>query len=165
VSTAPAQTEHLVLDHVAQSWAIRSTLLAVGDLDRSIAFYRELGPFDELAREDAVAVLGHVSPASILLILRDTRSAHNTRHGQQSLGLRAITFNVGSLGELDRIESVLRGQDRFTSRQQIADGASELLRGRDPDNLPLVFVCFSPDEPFGPDYFRTIAHMVYSLDV
>jgi hypothetical protein len=165
VSTAPAQTEHLPLDHFAQSWAIRSTLLAVADLDRSVVFYQELGPFDEIAREDAVAVLGDVSPTSILLILRDTRSAHNARHGQQSLGLRAITFNVGSLGELDRIESVLRGHDRFTSRQPIAGGASELLRGRDPDNLPLVFVCFSPDEPFGPDYFGAIAHMVYSLDV
>jgi hypothetical protein len=30
--------------------------------------------------------------------------------------------------------------------------------------LPLVFVCFSPDEQFGADYFRAIAHMVYSLD-
>ncbi len=42
-------------DHVAQPWAFRSTLIAVADLDRSIAFYRELGPFDEIAREDAVA--------------------------------------------------------------------------------------------------------------
>ena len=162
---APAPTDHRASNHVAPPWVIRSTLLAVADLDRSVAFYRELGPFDEIAREDAVAVLGDVSPASILLILRDTRNTHNTRHGQQSLGLRAITFNVGSLGELDRIESVLRGYDRFTSRQQIAGGASELVRGRDPDNLPLVFVCYSRDEPLGQEYFRTIAHMVYSLDV
>ena len=52
-------------DHVAQPWAIRTTLIAVADLDRSVAFYRELGPFDEIVREDAVAVLGDVSPASI----------------------------------------------------------------------------------------------------
>ena len=165
MSIAPAQTEHRASDHVAQPWAIRSTLLAVADLDRSVAFYRELGPFDEIAREDAVAVLGHVSPASILLILRESRGSHHVRRGQQSLGLRSVTFNVGSPGELDRIEAVLRGRDRFTSRQQIADTASELLRGRDPDNLPLVFVSYSRDESFGPEYFRTIAHMVYSLDV
>ena len=36
-------------DHVAQPWAIRSTLIAVSDLDRSIAFYQELGPFDVIA--------------------------------------------------------------------------------------------------------------------
>jgi catechol-2,3-dioxygenase len=79
VSIAPAQTEHRASNHVAQPWAIRSTLLAVADLDRSVAFYRELGPFDEIVREDAVAVLGHETPASILLILRESRGSHHTR--------------------------------------------------------------------------------------
>ena len=115
-------------DHVAPPWAIRSTLIAVADLERSVAFYRELGPFDEIAREDAVAVLGDTSPASPILILRELGGMHHTRHGQQSLGLRSITFNVGSLGELDRIESFLRSRDLFASRRQVADGASELLR-------------------------------------
>ena len=40
-------------DHVAHPWAFRSTLIAVTDLDRSIAFLnRDLGPFDEIAREE-----------------------------------------------------------------------------------------------------------------
>ena len=152
-------------DHVAQPWAIRSTLVSVADLDRSVAFYRELGPFDEVTREDAVVVLGHVSPASILLILRETRSFHHVRHGQQSLGLRSITFNVGSLGELDRIESVLRGRDLFTSRRQVTGGTSDLLLGRDPDNLPLAFVCYAEDDKMpGPDYYQAVANLVYALD-
>jgi hypothetical protein len=150
-------------DPVARPWAIRSTLVAVADLERSVSFYREIGPFEEIAREDAVAILGGVSPASIVLMLREMRSVHSTRHGQQSLGLRSITFNVGSSGELDRIESVLRGRDLFTARQQIA-GASELVRGRDPDNLPLVFVCYADDEPLRPDYYQALAGLVYSLD-
>ena len=49
-------------DHVAQPWAIRSTLIAVSDLDRSIAFYQELGPFEVIVREQAVAVLGGSLP-------------------------------------------------------------------------------------------------------
>lgn len=151
-------------DHVAQPWAFRSTLIAVADLDRSIAFYRELGPFDEIAREDAVALLGELSPSSIVLILREMRGVHHARHGQQSLGLRSIAFNVGSLGELDRIESVLRGRDLFTSRGQIANGVSELLLGRDPDNQPLAFVCYADDKTPGPEYYRTIANLVYSQD-
>jgi hypothetical protein len=152
-------------DHVAQPWAIRSALVAVADLDRSIAFYRELGPFDEIVREDAIAILGESSPASIVLILREMRGAHPTRHGQQALGLRTINFNVGSLGELDRIESVLRNRDLFTSRRRIANGASQLVLGRDPDNLPLAFVCFAESETLGPDYYRNIAELVYSQDV
>ena len=151
-------------DPVARPWAIRSTLVAVADLDRSVAFYREIGPFEEIAREDAAAILGGGSPASIVLMLREMRSIHRTRHGQQSLGLRSITFNVGSLDELDRIESLLRGRNLFTARQQIAGGASELVRGRDPDNLPLVFVCYPDDKPLGPDYYRALADLVYSLD-
>lgn len=152
-------------DHVVQPWAFRSTLVAVADLDRSIAFYRELGPFDEIIREDAVAMLGELAPTSIVLILRELQGVHPTRHGQQSLGLRSISFNVGSLGELDRIESVLRGRDLFTSRRQIANGVAELLLGRDPDNLPLAFVCYSEDKTPGPDYYRTVVNMVYSQDV
>jgi catechol 2,3-dioxygenase-like lactoylglutathione lyase family enzyme len=76
-------------DHVAQPWAIRSTLIVVSDLDRSVAFYRDLGPFEEIVREDAVAVLGDVSPASIVLILREARSIYAHR-GQQTLGLLLV---------------------------------------------------------------------------
>jgi hypothetical protein len=151
-------------DQVARPWSLRSTLIAVGNLDRSVAFYQELGPFHEIAREDAVAVLGEESPEAVVLILREMRG-HQTRHGQQSLGLRSITFNVGSLGELDRVEAVLRNHDLFGSRRKIADGASELLRGRDPDNMPLVFVCYNDLKTIGSEYYQAIAGLFYSLDV
>ncbi len=150
-------------NQVAQPWAIRSTLIAVADLDRSIAFYGELGPFAEIAREDAVAFLGEGSPASIALVLREARGTH-TRHGQESLGVRSITFNVGTLGELNRIESFLRVRSLFRTRRRVADGAAELVDGRDPDNSPLVFICYAQDEKLGPDYYRAIADLVYSLD-
>ena len=155
----------MTTENVPERWTIRSTLVAVTDLDQSVAFYREIGPFDEIFREGAVAVLGEMSPACIALILREMPGTHQARHGQQSLGLRSIHFNVGSLGELDRIESVLRGREFFTSRRQIADGASDLLFGRDPDNLPLVFVCYAKNKPLEPDYYRAVADQVYSLDV
>jgi hypothetical protein len=81
-------------DHVAQPWAIRSTLIAVSDLDRSIAFYQELGPFEVIAREQAVAVLGRDSPTSIGVILRATEHIDQGRQGQQALGLRSEIFNL-----------------------------------------------------------------------
>jgi catechol 2,3-dioxygenase-like lactoylglutathione lyase family enzyme len=152
-------------DHAARPWALRSTLIAVSDLDRSVAFYREVGPFEEITREDAVAVLGEESTSSIMLILRESRGGHQTRHGQQSLGLRSITFNVGSLSELDRVEAVLRSHDVVPSRFEIADGASVILRGRDPDNQPLVFVCYDETKEHGADYYRAIANLFYTLDV
>ncbi len=150
-------------DHVVQPWAIRSTLIAVAELDRSVAFYGDLGPFDVITREDRIAVLGDTSPTAAVLVLRETRSAFQTRHGQQSLGLRLMTFNVGSLAELDRIEPILRSADRFTDRQPIDNGASEIIRGRDPDNLPLVFVHYDA-ETVGPEYYGSIINLFYSMD-
>jgi hypothetical protein len=151
-------------EHIAQPWTIRSTLAVVADLERSVAFYQELGPFEVMVRDDAVALLGDAASTSVVLILREAGSTH-ARHGQMSLGLRSMTFNVGSPSELDRIESVLRSQDLFTSRRRLADGASELLIGRDPDNLPLVFACYGEGKTLDLDYYRTVAKMAYSLDV
>jgi hypothetical protein len=153
----------MTTDHAAQPWILRSTLVAVTDLPRSVAFYGELGPFPVIAHEDAIAVLGDADPGGIVLILREARGRHQTRHGQQSLGIRSMTFNVGSLEELNRIESFLRSRDLFTDRRKIADGASELLRGRDPDNLPLVFARYTHDT-IGSEYYEAAISMFYSLD-
>jgi catechol 2,3-dioxygenase-like lactoylglutathione lyase family enzyme len=150
-------------DHALQPWAVRTVLIAVADLDRSIAFYQELGPLELILREDAVAVLGDESPSSLILMLRETRGMNQSRHGQQSLGVRLVTFNIGSVEELDRIEAVLRSRDLFSARQPMADGASDLLRGRDPDNLPLVFVCYA-SKVLGADYYKTFTGLVYSMD-
>ena len=146
-----------------QPWTLRSSLIAVSDLERSVTFYRALGPFEIIAEGDGVAILGGVSPTSPVLLLRETRSLHQMRHGQQSLGLRSITFNVGSLAELDRIEAALRSGDHFTERRRIDDASSELIRGRDPDNLPLVFVSYATDT-VGPEYYKTIVNLIYSMD-
>jgi predicted lactoylglutathione lyase len=151
-------------DHVAQPWAIRSTLIAVSDLNRSIAFYQELGPFDVIAREQAVAVLGRVSPTSIGVMLRETEHIDEGRQGQQSLGLRSEIFNLGSSSELNRIESYLRGRNLFTARRNSADNVSDFIIGRDPDNLPLVFVYYA-EEVLGTDYYRNMLDLVYSVDV
>jgi hypothetical protein len=153
----------MAVDDAAQSWSIRSTLVAVSNLDRSVAFYKELGPFEELARQDAVVILGNASPGSLALLLRETPSQGH-RYGQQALGLRSIIFNIASIGELDRIESVLRTHNLLTFRREIADGASQLIAGRDPDNLPLAFVHYTDGQPTGTDYYRSVSDLVYSLD-
>src|SRR5271163_2565414 len=144
------------VDQPEPQWTIRSTLVAVADLDRAVDFYRELGPFDEIAREGAVAFLGRPSRTSVALILRETKG---TRHGPQSLGVRSINFNVGNKDELDRIESVLRSHNLFTDRKTLADGASEFISGRDSDNLPLLFVCFGTNDPLDMDYYRMVADL------
>jgi len=144
----------------SEVFAIRSTLVAVGDLDRSVAFYWDLGPFGEVAREDAVVVLGDVSPASIVLILRETRGIHWTRMASnRSVSARLSSMSdpsASGIGSSPYCEAVtsLRPVGRSPT------GAPELLRGRDPDNLPLVFVCYAKDQALGPHYYRTVANLV-----
>jgi hypothetical protein len=140
---------------------VRSTLVAVGDLDRAVSFYREFGPFSEIARDEGVSVLGGVWPSSMALILRETKGTH---HGPQSLGVRSINFSAETRDELDRIESLLRAQDLFTTRENLGEGSSEFVSGHDPDDLPLVFVCNGTPDPLDMDYFHTIAVLTYSLD-
>lgn len=152
-------------DHLAEPWAIRSALVTVTELDRSLAFYREIGFFEEIARDDTVAVLGQPPRGSMFIILRQVQSRHAVRHGQDSLGVRSITFNVKAVGELDRIEPLLREQGLFTRRWTMADGAAELMTGRDPDNLPLAFGSYDESSLVGTEYYEAIAGFVHSLDV
>ena len=153
----------MAADHVEQLWAIRSTLVAVSDLDRSVAFYAGLGPFDVIGRAGCGGARPGVSRA-MGVILRQTERVDEGRQGQQSLGLRSEIFNLGSLAELDRIESFLRSRDLFTARRNSADNASDFVIGRDPDNLPLVFVYYA-QETLGPEYYRQMLDLVYSIDV
>ena len=109
-------------EDITEPWTIRSTLIAVSDLDRSVDFYQELGPFDEIVREDAVAVLGDVSPASIALILREMRST-------TTLAMANSRWVCGrSTSRSDRSASWIGsspycdGRELFTSRREIADG-------------------------------------------
>ena len=155
----------MVTDHLAEPWAIRSTLVTVTKLDRSLTFYREIGPFEEIVRDDTVAVLGQPPRGSMFIILREVQSQHAVRHGQDSLGVRSMTFNVGSVGELDRIEPMLREHGLFTRRWKMADGAAELMTGRDPDNLPLAFGSYDESTLIGTEYYGAISGFVHSLDI
>ena len=152
-------------DHLSEPWAIRSTLVSVTKLDRSLTFYREIGHFEEIVRDDTVAVLGQPPRGSMFIILRQVRTEHAVRHGQDSLGVRSITFNVRTGAELDRIEPILREHGEFTRRWKMADGAAELMTGRDPDNLPLAFGSYDESRLIGTEYYGAVAGFVHSLDV
>jgi hypothetical protein len=160
----PRSEEFAMSETSTLPWAVRTVLIAVSELDRSIPFYRDIGPFPEIVREGAVAVLGEMTPTSIILLLREGSTSGYIRHGQQSLGLRSMCLTVPSAPELDRIEGVLRERGLFTARQGDAGQSSDLVLGRDPDNLPLVFVCYADGAETNVDYYRNIVNLVYSLD-
>lgn len=144
---------------------MRSVLIAVSDLDRSTAFYQEVTGCGVVLREDQVAILGSGMAAGLFLILRET-SRGATRHGQQALGARGLTLDVGSAAELDRVEDRLRAHDLFRHRRPISpDEDFELVLGHDPDGLPLVFVAVGAVDSLSPEHYRHAASLMYSLDM
>jgi catechol 2,3-dioxygenase-like lactoylglutathione lyase family enzyme len=126
------------------AWSIRSVLISVKDLDRSSTFYQDVMNLQEAHREDQLVVLTRSLPGSMLLYLRRAYRAA-VHQGQQALGVRALSCDVGSFAELDRVEQRLRALGAFVSRE-IIEGPErfEAVRGLDPDRLPLALVAQQP---------------------
>src|SRR5579863_1455836 len=97
-------------------WSIRTALLSVRDLDRSSAFYQDVLNVREVSRRYDMAILGTdlVGSPFTLCLRQAERGA--ILPGQQTIGIRALAYDVGSLSELDRIEARLRALDAFRDR-------------------------------------------------
>jgi hypothetical protein len=98
----------------------------------------------EVHREDQLAVLTSGVAESMLLYLRLAYRAA-VHQGQQALGVRALSCDVGSFEELDRVEQRLRALGAFVNRE-VVEGPErfEVVRGHDPDRLPLALVAQQP---------------------
>lgn len=151
-------------DADAPAWSIRSVLVSVRDLDRSVAFYEEVMALREVVREGEVACLEHDDAGRVAIILREVRG-QGTRHGQQSLGARAVCLDVGSTAALDEVEARLRAADAFDVRRPVDPAEPfEIVHGHDPDGLPLVFLTYS-GAALSADHYRFGALSMYGLDV
>jgi catechol 2,3-dioxygenase-like lactoylglutathione lyase family enzyme len=145
--------------------SIRSVVISVKDLDRSSPFYQDVMSVQEVHRGDQLVVLASSVPGSMLLYLR--QAYRNAVHqGQQALGVRALSCDVGSFAELDRVEERLRALGAFVNRQ-IIDGAErfEAVRGLDPDRLPLAFVAQQPGRTMTSADYEEVWTQLYSMDV
>jgi hypothetical protein len=145
-------------------WAIRSALVSVSDLDRSLAFYEAVTNLHQILRADGMVVLGLDEASSFTLYLRHTGAA--THPGQQAVGVRSLVIDVVRLEELDQVEERLRAQDSFRSRQRIQESRPfQLVHGHDPDRLSLTFLAYEPGAKMSlGDYCRVMAGM-YSVDL
>ena len=145
-------------------WSIRSALIGVADLDRSLAFYEEVTNLHEILRADRMVVLGLDDASSFTLYLRHTGAA--THPGQQAVGVRSLVIDVVQLSELDQVEERLRARDSFRSRERIQESRPfQLVHGHDPDRLSLTFLAYEPGAKMSlGDYCRVMAGM-YSVDL
>lgn len=143
---------------------MRSVLVSVTDLARSVSFYRDVLGLRERAREGEVTVLESES-GSFAILLREV-TGQPLHHGRQELGLRAVNFDVGSRTELEAVADRLEAAGALVSRSVLDESESfEIVTGRDPDRLPLIFITYESDHPLHDDHYRHVALHMYSVDV
>jgi catechol 2,3-dioxygenase-like lactoylglutathione lyase family enzyme len=145
--------------------SIRSVVVSVRDLDHSSAFYQEVMNLPEVLRDDQFVVLGGQESGLFTLYLREAQR-NAVRSGPQTLGIRALSCDVASFAELDRIEDRLRALSAFTARQ-VLDAANgfELVRGHDPDRLPLIFVASAAGGVAVLDDYHRALSQLFAIDV
>lgn len=147
------------------AWSARATLVSVRDLDQSTAFYQDVMGLSQVTRQDQIAVLGREPSGRFEVVLREAqRGAHPS--GQQAMGLRVISFDVGSFEELDRVEQILRERQAFTVQGSIGPSRSfEYVRGLDPDRQALIFLAYVAGMEFSAAHYEQIIGSMYSVDL
>jgi catechol 2,3-dioxygenase-like lactoylglutathione lyase family enzyme len=146
------------------TWSVRSVLVSVSDLRRSVAFYQDVVGVREVAREGEVVVL-EGDRRAFVVVLHEV-GKHATRYGQQALGPRSVGFDVASQAELDAVAQRLEEAQALRSRRRFQDPHEvEVVTGRDPDGLPLVFFSYEVDDPASVRHRHLVALLMYGVDL
>lgn len=142
---------------------MRSVLVSVSDLARSVPFYCDVLGLHEVAREGEVAVL-ESDRGNFAIVLREA-AGQGVHAGQEALGPRAVSFDVGSATELEGVVKRLEAAKAFVSRSLLHEAEPvEVVTGRDPDRLPLLFTFYAAG-PLLADHYRDIALHMYGVDL
>jgi hypothetical protein len=138
--------------------SIQSILLNVGDLDRSVDFYSDVFEFRTYVRETDVAAL-EVSGSDRRQVLV-LRSRGYFRHpGRAVIGPRLISFEAGTLDEVNLVEARLDARKGLVGRKR-ANGW-EAVFGVDPDRNQVSIAAGLSGHPIGDDDWMILDEAVY----
>jgi len=126
----------MVTDNTSQLSGFFGVYLQVGDLDRSLSFYRDVLAMEVVWNEGGLAILhGHRAPADSLVI-REIGKASQPNLGEA--GVTRVLWRVGDPADLDSAEELLTRQQvpYQRHREEEVDG----ITMHDPDGLEIVLV-------------------------
>jgi catechol-2,3-dioxygenase len=126
----------MMSDNTPQPSGLFGVYLQVGDLDRSLSFYRDVLSLEVVWNDGALAVLhGHRAPADSLVI-REVGKAAQPKMGEA--GVTRVLWHAGDSADLDSAEELLtRRQVRYQRhRGAEVDG----ITMHDPDGLEIVLL-------------------------
>jgi catechol-2,3-dioxygenase len=138
----------------------QGVVMNVADLNRSIAFYREVLGFTLLSQEDQLAAVSAPgSDRTQVIVLRAFGSG--PIGGARHIGLRAVVLEVDSADELERIASELDSRSRLVSRRDHAKWTAVV--GRDPDEVGVVVAWHPGGGRITEDSWKTLDDFLYGI--
>jgi catechol-2,3-dioxygenase len=126
---------------MAQGVRLGAVVMFVRDLDRSVAFYRELLGLDVVDTSSTAALL--TNPGGAELILRAMGDSAQRALG--SIGVQYVVWTVSSRDDVERCEHLLR--ERSAHRQTRTDSGAISVEGADPDDTPVLIIYPGPNQP------------------
>jgi len=126
----------MVTDNTSQLSGFFGVYLQVGDLDRSLSFYRDVLAMEVVWNEGGLAILhGHRAPADSLVI-REIGKAAQPNLGEA--GVTRVLWRVGDPADLDSAEELLTRQQVPYQRHRGAE--VDGITMHDPDGLEIVLL-------------------------
>lgn len=125
---------------MAQDIRLGAVVIFVRDLDRSVAFYRELLGVEVVDSSPTAALLTNSGGAEVVL----RAMGEFAQHVLGSLGVQYVVWTVPSREDLDRCERRLREHSAY--RQSRTEGEVVSIEGADPDDIPVIIVYRGPHQ-------------------
>jgi catechol 2,3-dioxygenase-like lactoylglutathione lyase family enzyme len=142
---------------------IQTALLNVTDVEQSIEFYRDVFDLRPVSRGDRVAALmiSERHRRQVLLLRELGRNAYHG--GRGNVGVRMLSFEVGSLAEIDVI------QQRLAQREALVwQGRTErytAIIGLDPDRIEIAVSSSNLDgTPIQTEDWEEIDKTIYAIE-
>jgi catechol 2,3-dioxygenase-like lactoylglutathione lyase family enzyme len=142
--------------------SIQAALLNVSDLKQSIDFYQEVFDLrvDSQADQISVLMVSEKDRRQVLLLRQLGRNAY--RGGRGNIGYRLLSFEVGSLAELEVIEQ------RLVERQALVwQGQTEFFRailGLDPDRIEIAVASGLAGTPITSQAWQDLDDTIYRIE-
>jgi catechol-2,3-dioxygenase len=141
---------------------IQTVLHNVSDHKQSIDFYRDVFDLHVVSRADRMTALmvSEKDRSQVLLLRQLGRNAYHG--GRGNIGLRMLSFEVGSLDELETIEQ------RLVERQALVwQGQTKTYRaimGLDPDRIEVAVASGLAGTPITTEAWRNFDDTIYAIE-
>jgi catechol-2,3-dioxygenase len=139
--------------------SIQTVLLNVTDLTRSIEFYEDVFGLRPISQQDEAAALmiSEATRRQVLLLRELGEQAHHP--GRWNIGLRMLSFEVGTPQELDAIERKL--VDRGDLIRQWETETYGAIMGLDPDRTEVCVASSSTGTPITSEDWKAMDDSIY----